>query len=268
MGLLPQRRVHRARDQGAPRLRLRALADRARLRRQAGSVARPARRADGADDAWWRRRGSRSTASTRARRSAPERVLVTGAGPIGLLAALLAVQRGFEVHVLDRVDRRAEAAARRRPRRDLPHRRGARRRAARRHRHRVHRREPGRARRDGARPRRTAIVCLTGVSSGGRTIELDAGALNRDARAGERRRLRLRQREPPPLRGGGRGARPRRPRVARAADHAARAAGPLARGARNASRTTSRSSSSSAPEPRVAARGTRLAELEALLSGV
>ena len=33
----------------------------------------------------------------------PSRVLVTGAGPIGLLAALLARQRGFEVHVLDRV---------------------------------------------------------------------------------------------------------------------------------------------------------------------
>ncbi|MDY7089671.1 MAG: theronine dehydrogenase, partial [Actinomycetota bacterium] len=32
---------------------------------------------------------------------APERVLVTGAGPIGLLAALLGVQRGLEVHVLD-----------------------------------------------------------------------------------------------------------------------------------------------------------------------
>lgn len=34
----------------------------------------------------------------------PERVLVTGAGPIGLLAALLAQQRGYEVHVLDRVE--------------------------------------------------------------------------------------------------------------------------------------------------------------------
>jgi threonine dehydrogenase-like Zn-dependent dehydrogenase len=33
----------------------------------------------------------------------PTRVLVTGAGPIGLLAALLARQRGLEVHVLDRV---------------------------------------------------------------------------------------------------------------------------------------------------------------------
>jgi threonine dehydrogenase-like Zn-dependent dehydrogenase len=31
-------------------------------------------------------------------------VLVTGAGPIGLLAALLGVQRGLEVHVLDRVE--------------------------------------------------------------------------------------------------------------------------------------------------------------------
>lgn len=33
----------------------------------------------------------------------PRRVLVTGAGPIGLLAALLGVQRGLDVHVLDRV---------------------------------------------------------------------------------------------------------------------------------------------------------------------
>jgi threonine dehydrogenase-like Zn-dependent dehydrogenase len=33
----------------------------------------------------------------------PRTMLVTGAGPIGLLAALLGVQRGFDVHVLDRV---------------------------------------------------------------------------------------------------------------------------------------------------------------------
>lgn len=32
----------------------------------------------------------------------PRVVLVTGAGPVGLLAALLAVQRGYELHVLDR----------------------------------------------------------------------------------------------------------------------------------------------------------------------
>jgi len=34
---------------------------------------------------------------------APKTALVTGAGPIGLLAALLGVQRGLQVHVLDRV---------------------------------------------------------------------------------------------------------------------------------------------------------------------
>jgi threonine dehydrogenase-like Zn-dependent dehydrogenase len=33
----------------------------------------------------------------------PSSVLITGAGPIGLLAALLGVQRGLQVHVLDRV---------------------------------------------------------------------------------------------------------------------------------------------------------------------
>lgn len=33
----------------------------------------------------------------------PRRVLVTGAGPVGLLAALLGVKRGLNVHVLDRV---------------------------------------------------------------------------------------------------------------------------------------------------------------------
>jgi threonine dehydrogenase-like Zn-dependent dehydrogenase len=33
-----------------------------------------------------------------------ERALITGAGPIGLLAALMGVQRGLEVHVLDRAE--------------------------------------------------------------------------------------------------------------------------------------------------------------------
>ncbi|MFI5728986.1 glucose 1-dehydrogenase [Kribbella sp. NPDC051587] len=33
----------------------------------------------------------------------PEHVLITGAGPIGLLAALVAKQRGYDVHVLDRM---------------------------------------------------------------------------------------------------------------------------------------------------------------------
>ena len=34
----------------------------------------------------------------------PQTVLVTGAGPIGLLAALIGAQRGIDVHVLDRVE--------------------------------------------------------------------------------------------------------------------------------------------------------------------
>ena len=34
----------------------------------------------------------------------PRSVLVTGAGPIGLLAALVGQQHGLEVHVLDRVE--------------------------------------------------------------------------------------------------------------------------------------------------------------------
>jgi glucose 1-dehydrogenase len=34
----------------------------------------------------------------------PRTVIVTGAGPIGLLAALLGKQRGFDVHVLDRAE--------------------------------------------------------------------------------------------------------------------------------------------------------------------
>lgn len=39
----------------------------------------------------------------RSRAWAPRTVLVTGAGPIGLLAALIGAQRGLDVHVLDRV---------------------------------------------------------------------------------------------------------------------------------------------------------------------
>jgi glucose 1-dehydrogenase len=33
----------------------------------------------------------------------PRQVLVTGAGPIGMLAALIGIQNGLDVHVLDRV---------------------------------------------------------------------------------------------------------------------------------------------------------------------
>ncbi|HET7655002.1 MAG TPA: glucose 1-dehydrogenase [Acidimicrobiales bacterium] len=109
----------------------------------------------------------------------PHRVLVTGAGPIGLLAALLGTQRGYDVHVLDRVTEGPK---------------------------------PGLVRDLGATYHSTtvadacdqadivvectgvgqlvfdamtctapgAVVCLTGVSSGGRTIAVDAGAINRE----------------------------------------------------------------------------------------
>jgi glucose 1-dehydrogenase len=110
----------------------------------------------------------------------PERVLVTGAGPIGLLAAMLGRQRGLEVHVLDQVrtgpkpglvedlgatyhcDGFDEALAGGRP--DIV------------------------IEATGVAPLVVAamastasygIVCLTGVSTPGRTVSLDAGGLNR-----------------------------------------------------------------------------------------
>ena len=110
---------------------------------------------------------------------APERVLVTGAGPVGLLAALLAVQRGLEVLVVDLTTSG--------PKPDLVRGRGAQYSAA---------------------PvgelatvfdvvlectgvpavvadvlsatGRNGVVCLAGVSGPGRRISLDLGALNRE----------------------------------------------------------------------------------------
>ena len=109
----------------------------------------------------------------------PRTLLVTGAGPIGLLAALLGAQRGFEVHVLDRVTEG------RKP--ELVHALGAI----------YHAGE--RSSLDGFAPDvimectgaptlvaavlgRTApcgVVCLTGVSAAGRSVEVDTGGLNR-----------------------------------------------------------------------------------------
>jgi glucose 1-dehydrogenase len=112
---------------------------------------------------------------------APERVLVTGSGPIGLLAALLGVQRGLDVHVLDQVreGRKPELVA------DL---------GATYHcdgfddavsagRPDVVIEATGAAALVTAAMAGTAsygITCLTGVSSVGRRIQLDAGALNRE----------------------------------------------------------------------------------------
>ena len=87
------------------------------LRRQGRSGARRARRAAGAGQ--HRRQG---VGSHRAHRPAipflgAARLLVTGAGPVGLLAAMMGEQRGYEVYVLDRAKDGTEAAARARPRR-------------------------------------------------------------------------------------------------------------------------------------------------------
>jgi glucose 1-dehydrogenase len=107
----------------------------------------------------------------------PRVALVTGAGPVGLLAALMGAQGGLEVHVLDRM--------RDGPKPDLARALGAT----------YHAGDLGALKPDvviectGAGSvvldvlRRTApdgIVCLAGVSSGGRKIELDIGDLNRE----------------------------------------------------------------------------------------
>lgn len=108
----------------------------------------------------------------------PRTALVTGAGPVGLLAALLAKQRGLDVHVLDR--------AKDGPKPALVSRLGAT----------YHTEtvmdldiEPDIVVECTGAPTVVidvmdkvgcnGIVCLAGVSSGGRRIEIDAGALNR-----------------------------------------------------------------------------------------
>jgi threonine dehydrogenase-like Zn-dependent dehydrogenase len=109
----------------------------------------------------------------------PQRVLITGAGPIGLLAALLAVQRGYDVHVLDIVTKGPKPA--------LVRALGAT----------YHCGSPIEAC-SGAdivvectgvgqlvfdiltSTAPAGIVCLTGVSSGGHNLAVDAGALNRE----------------------------------------------------------------------------------------
>jgi glucose 1-dehydrogenase len=111
----------------------------------------------------------------------PRRVLVTGAGPIGLLAALLGAQRGLEVHVLDRATEG--------PKPQLVADLGG-------HYHAssvaeaVGECEPeviieatgvGQLVFDAMKNTAAAgIVCLTGVSPAGRDLTVDAGAINRD----------------------------------------------------------------------------------------
>ncbi len=108
----------------------------------------------------------------------PKTVLITGAGPIGLLAALLGVQRGLDVHVIDQMTSGVKP--------DLV-------------------RDLGATYHAGAVADAVpgpdviiectgvaslvfdamshvgtgGVVCLTGVSSGGHTLQIDEGALNR-----------------------------------------------------------------------------------------
>src|SRR4051794_37263402 len=111
----------------------------------------------------------------------PETVLVTGAGPIGLLAALLGRQRGLDVHVLDVVTKG--------PKPGLVHALGGT------YHHSdmdslMQRLKPDVVIEATGAPALVfgamagtasyGITLLTGVSSAGRTIRVDAGGLNRD----------------------------------------------------------------------------------------
>ncbi len=130
----------------------------------------------------------------------PKRALVTGAGPIGLLAAHLDIQRGLEVHVIDQVTSGAKpelvkslgatyhtgsvADACNQPDVvmectgvgslvfDAMEHMG-----------------PG------------GVLCLTGLSSGGREIPVDAGTLNKTHGPRERSSGRIGERQPPSLPG-------------------------------------------------------------------
>ena len=110
---------------------------------------------------------------------APGKVLVTGAGPIGLLAALLSVQRGYHTYVLDQVAEGRKPAMVRRLGATY-----------------VHRGDIGEAAdtdiviectghlqmllEAGPQHVRHRITCLTGVSPAGREVTVDPGLLNRN----------------------------------------------------------------------------------------
>ncbi|UJW30315.1 glucose 1-dehydrogenase [Saccharothrix sp. AJ9571] len=111
----------------------------------------------------------------------PRRVLVTGAGPIGLLAALLGTQQGLEVHVLDQVATGAKPDAVKALGAEYHH--GSASDVAARINPEVVIEATGAPSVVFDAMSGTAaygIVCLTGVSPAGRGLSVDAGALNRD----------------------------------------------------------------------------------------
>jgi threonine dehydrogenase-like Zn-dependent dehydrogenase len=111
----------------------------------------------------------------------PHRVLVTGAGPVGLLAAMLGQQRGLEVHVLDRIETGPKPA--------LVRALGASYHATSAPLNVLNEVMPDIVLECTGVPEvvlgvlgsnaRSAIVCLVGVSGTGRTVPVDVGALNR-----------------------------------------------------------------------------------------
>ena len=172
VGHVPQRPVHRARHQADRRLHVRALAHRAGVRDEGGPRRSACSACCSSRPPSSPRPGSRCRRSASGPSGSRATVLVTGAGPIGLLAALVGKQHGLEVHVLDRVESGAKP--------ELVRALGAtyhtgtrrgRRLQARRH-HRVHGRRPGDRRLASSAVGAGGVVCLTGVGSGGRTIGL------------------------------------------------------------------------------------------------
>ena len=101
MGYVPQRPLHGARHQGAQRLRLGVFPDRARFLIKVDRVARYRGRAARTDQRGRQSLGSHRANGQRSRSWQPKTMLVTGAGPVGLLAALIGAQQGLDVHVLD-----------------------------------------------------------------------------------------------------------------------------------------------------------------------
>ena len=170
----------------------------------------------------------------------PSTVFVVGAGPIGLLAALIGVQYGGDVHVLDRATSGPKPALVEALGATYHTRGGVRARAEPRRRRRMHR---GRAThpscRGYCRARRDRVP-HRGRSTGARRRRRIVDAHDRRG-AQEPGGVRLRERKPPPLLPRGAGAGQGGPLVARTARHSARAPPRDSIRPSSASRTTSRS---------------------------